>query len=87
MSVTRFSHLPKPTYPIRFFATDEAQHRTRFETLRMLIERNNSSFYDSLMNINALDDKYLDIFFTKFFVDVLPADSVKRLVSICLVYQ
>ena len=36
------------------------------------------------MDINALDDKYMDIFFTKLFVDVLPEDSVKKLMDIFL---
>lgn len=64
-----------------FLAMDAAQHRVRFETLRMLIERNSKPFYQSLMTINALSDDYLDIFFTRLFVDVLPKDSVKRFVS------
>jgi hypothetical protein len=67
-----------------FIAMDAAQHRIRFETLRLLVQKNNKNFYDSLLAINALDDQYLDIFFTKLFVDVLPEDSVKKLMDIFL---
>lgn len=65
-----------------FIPADAAQHRIRFETLRMLIEKNNKQFYQQLLQIDALTDKHLDIIFTKLFVDVLPADAVARFVSI-----
>lgn len=68
-----------------FLAIDAAQHRIRFETLRMLVEKNNKSFYAALMAIKALDDKFLDIFFTRLFVDVFPDDIVLRFVS-CIAY-
>jgi hypothetical protein len=63
-----------------YIAPDAASHRIRFEVFRQLLERNNSRFYNDLMQISAIDDDHLDMIFTNLFVDILPEDSVKRLV-------
>ena len=68
-----------------FFPTDAAMQRTRFETFRQLLNRYDANFFDVLQRINGLDDKYMELFFTKLFVDLLPDDSVKRLVMVPLI--
>ena len=67
-----------------YVAVEPSQHRVRLEAFRMLLRRNNSSLYDALINIKALEDKNLNCFFVDLFSDVFPDDHVKRLVSLHL---
>lgn len=67
-----------------YVAIEPSQHRVRLEAFRMLLRRNNSSLYDALTNIKALDDKNLNRFFVDLFSDVFPDDHVKRLVIMLL---